>query len=164
MEKHNEKIAVYPGSFDPVTFGHIDVIRRSLKIFDRVIVAVLENDVKKPLFTLDERVAMIKGALAGEKNVDVDHFSGLLVDYMKKKNALFTVRGLRAMSDFDYEFQMAVANKDMVPAMETVFVVTDKKYFYLNSRLVKELARFGGPLSELVPENVELALKKKFGE
>jgi pantetheine-phosphate adenylyltransferase len=166
MEKSQtkEKIAVYPGSFDPVTFGHLDVIKRSLKIFDRVVVAVLKNDSKKPLFTLEERVALIRESLKDVKNVEVDSFSGLLVNYMKKKNAFFIVRGLRAMSDFDYEFQMAVANKDMQKETETIFIVTDKKYFYLNSRLVKELALFGGSLSELVPKNVEASLRKKFGK
>lgn len=156
------KTAVYPGSFDPVTNGHIDVIQRALKVFDRVVVAVLENKSKQPLFTIEERLDMAKQALANLKNVEVESFSGLLVDYLKKKKTAFTIRGLRAMSDFDYEFQMAIANKNMNPEIETIFIATDKKYFYLNSRLVKELARLGGPLSDLVPKHVEDALREKF--
>jgi pantetheine-phosphate adenylyltransferase len=156
------KTAVYPGSFDPITNGHIDVIVRAAKVFDRIIVAVLESRNKQPLFSIDERLDMAKAALSGIDNVEIDSFSGLLVDYLKKKGTKFTVRGLRAMSDFDYEFQMAIANKNMDTDMETFFVVTDKKYFYLNSRLVKELARLGGPLSELVPRSVEQKLAEKF--
>lgn len=157
------KTAVYPGSFDPITNGHIDVIRRSLKVFDKVIVAVLENKNKQPLFAVDERVEMARKALASMKNVEIEAFSGLLADYLRGKKTKFIVRGLRAMSDFDYEFQMATVNKDMDAEIETFFIVTDKKYFYLNSRLVKELARLGGPVSELVPKNVEAKLRKKFG-
>jgi pantetheine-phosphate adenylyltransferase len=158
------KTAVYAGSFDPITYGHIDVIKRALGVFDKVVVAILENKDKQPLFTIDERLDMVRKALSGTKNVEIDSFSGLLVNYLKKKNTKFTIRGLRAMSDFDYEFQMAIANKNMDPDMETFFVVTDKKYFYLNSRLVKELARLGGPLNDLVPKNVEAKLREKFGK
>jgi pantetheine-phosphate adenylyltransferase len=158
------KTVVYAGSFDPITYGHIDVIKRALGVFDKVVVAILENKDKQPLFTIDERLDMVRKALSGTKNVEIDSFSGLLVNYLKKKNTKFTIRGLRAMSDFDYEFQMAIANKNMDPDMETFFVVTDKKYFYLNSRLVKELARLGGPLNDLVPKNVEAKLREKFGK
>lgn len=159
MEIH--KVAVYPGSFDPVTNGHIDVVKRSLKIFDKVVIAVLENSKKEPLFTAAERIEMIGEATRG-MNVEIDSFSGLLVGYLKRRGTNFTIRGLRAMSDFDYEFQMAIANKSMDENIETVFIMTDKKYFYLNSRLVKELARLGGPLGELVPKHVEEKLREKF--
>lgn len=160
MENHKqERIAVYPGSFDPVTFGHMDVIERSCKIFDRVIVAVLENSRKGCLFPVQERVGMVKKSVPG---VDIESFSGLLVDFLRKNSALFVIRGLRAVSDFDYEFQMAIANKGLYPDLETIFIMTDKKYFYLNSGLVKELARNGAPLSDFVPPHVEAALREKF--
>ena len=159
MEKN--RIAVYPGSFDPVTLGHLDVIKRSLKIFDKLIIAVLENDKKQPLFSAAERVEMIKEAVKGA-NVDVESFDGLLADFLKKKGVGIIIRGMRAMSDFDYEFQMAIANKKLGDA-ETIFIVTDKEYFYLNSRLVKELARLGGSLDGFVTKGVEKKLKEKFG-
>jgi len=157
------RTAVYPGSFDPVTNGHIDVIKRSLKLFDKIIVAVLENSRKEPLFSVKERIEMIKAATKG-MNAEVESFSGLLVDYLKKKKTNFVIRGLRAMSDFDYEFQMAIANKSMNSEIETIFIMTDKKYFYLNSRLVKEMARLGGPLGEFVPRHVENELREKFSK
>jgi len=160
MEK---RIAVYPGSFDPITYGHVDVIRRSLKIFDKVIVAVLDNENKSPLFTAEERIGMIKNVVKGMP-VEVETFSGLLVDYMKKKKTHTVIRGLRAMSDFEHEFQMATVNKFMDDDIETIFVMTDKKYFYLSSRLAKELAKLGGPVSEFVPKPVEDKLKVKFGK
>lgn len=158
------KIAVYPGSFDPVTNGHVDVIRRALNIFDKVIVAVFDNPPKKDvLFTPRERVEMIKNAV-NHDNVEVEAFSGLLVDYLKKKNIKFIVRGLRAMSDFDVEFQMAIVNKELDNGVETVFIVTDKKYFYLNSTLIKELSRHGGNIKDLVAPYVENKLREKFGK
>jgi pantetheine-phosphate adenylyltransferase len=156
------KTAVYPGSFDPVTNGHIDIIRRSLKIFDKVIVAVYEEPPKRQvLFSADERAEMIREATKG-MSVEIVVFSGLLVDYLKKKNINFIVRGLRALSDFDYEFQMAVVNKKLGADVETIFITTDKQYFYLNSTLVKELAKHGASLSDLVPKNVEKKLREKF--
>lgn len=155
-----KNIAVYPGTFDPITNGHVDVIKRALKIFDKVIVAVVENPSKKTLFTTEERVRMIRELKL--KDVTVVSFDSLLVDYLKKKKLHIVVRGLRAMSDFEHEFQMAVANNKLYPDMETIFIMTDKKYFYLNSSIVKEIARFGGCLKDFVPENVEKALKKKF--
>ncbi len=158
------KIAVYPGTFDPITNGHIDVIKRALGVFDKIIIAVAEKSSRKEtLFTMDERIAMIKEATKGMK-VEVDGFSKLLVDYLKDKKIKVVIRGLRAVSDFDREFQMAVANNELYSDMETIFIMTDKKYFYLNSSLVRELARLGGSVNGLVPKNVEAALKKKFGK
>ncbi len=157
-----EKIAAYPGSFDPITNGHVDILKRALKIFDKVVVAVYnEPPKKKVLFSAEERVQMIKEATKG-LNVETDVFSGLLVDYLKKKKINFVVRGLRALSDFDYEFQMAVVNKKLQPDIETIFIVTDKQYFYLNSTLVKELAYHNGSIEDMVPENVAKKLKEKF--
>ncbi|MBI4171097.1 MAG: pantetheine-phosphate adenylyltransferase [Candidatus Aenigmarchaeota archaeon] len=153
------KIAVYPGTFDPITYGHIDVIKRSQKLFEKVIVAVLENSRKSCLFSTAERIDMIKNSVA---DIEVESFSGLLVDFLKRKNAFFVIRGLRAVSDFDYEFQMAIANKSLVPEIETIFIMTDKEHFYLNSTLVKELAKNRADLKDLVPEPVERALQEKF--
>ncbi|MFH0949373.1 MAG: pantetheine-phosphate adenylyltransferase [Candidatus Aenigmatarchaeota archaeon] len=162
-----QKTAIYPGAFDPITYGHLDVVKRALKIFDRIIIAVFESPVKpKILFSPDERVSMIMDAIKSyglDTNViEVEKFSGLLVDHMKKKNVHFIVRGLRAISDFDVEFQMAAVNKDMDNSIETILMPTDKKYFYLNSTLVKDLAKYGGQLGEFVPKNVEAELRKKF--
>ena len=157
-----EKIAVYPGSFDPITLGHIDVIKRALNIFDRIIVLVAEDGRKNPLFSAQERVEMINEAIA-HLDADVDSFDGLLVDYLKSKGLRFVIRGMRAVSDFEHEFQMATTNKKLYPEIETYFVMTDKKYFYLNSTTVKELAKLGDcGLEEFVPENIEAALKRKF--
>ena len=154
-----DKIAIYPGSFDPITFGHIDVIRRSQKIFDKVIVAVLENSQKQCMFSAQERIKMIMQACP---SVRVESFSGLLVDFLRKEKANFIIRGLRAVSDFEYEFQMEVANKNLCPDAETVLVMTDKEYFYLSSTLVKELAKGRAPLDKFVPRHVEEALRSKF--
>jgi len=157
----SEKIAVYPGTFDPITNGHIDVIKRALGIFDKIIVAVVDKPNKDLLFSTEDRIDMIKQAI-NDKNIEIDSFDILLVDYLKSKKTKFVVRGLRAVSDFDREFQMAIANKDMSEGIETIFVMTDKRYFYLNSTLVKEVARYGGPLNGFVPANVEKKLKEKF--
>ncbi|OGC22117.1 pantetheine-phosphate adenylyltransferase [candidate division WOR-1 bacterium RIFOXYB2_FULL_42_35] len=153
------KVAIYPGSFDPVTNGHVDIIKRAAKLFGRVIVAVIGNPGKNPQFTLLERVQMLKASLQGVKNVQVDSFDGLLVDYAKKKKAKTIVRGLRAVSDFDYEFQMALTNRKMAKDIETVFLMTDYKYSYLSSSFVKQIAGLGGDVGELVPKAVALALK-----
>lgn len=158
------KTAVYPGTFDPITNGHLDVVKRALRIFDRVIIAVADKSSRKAtLFSAEERADMIKAATKG-MNVEVDGFSNLLVDYLKKKKVNTVIRGLRAVSDFDFEFQMAVANNELYPEMDTVFIMTDKKYFYLNSSLVREFARLGGSMKKLVPSNVEAALIKKLGK
>ncbi len=154
------KIAIYPGSFDPITNGHLDIIKRAAKLFDKVIVSVIRNPAKQPQYTLTERVQMIKSSLKRIKNVTVDSFDGLLVNYAKKKKANVIVRGLRAVSDFDYEFQMALTNRKMVPEIETLFFMTDYKYSYLSSSFVKEIARLGGKVSELVPAPVAKKLHK----
>jgi pantetheine-phosphate adenylyltransferase len=151
---HFMKIAIYPGSFDPITNGHLDIIKRAANIFDKVIVSVIKNPSKKPQFSLGEREKMIKDSLKGLNNVEVDSFDGLLVSYAKQKNANVIVRGLRAVSDFDYEFQMALTNRKMVPEIETLFFMTDHKYSYLSSSFVKEIARLGGKVDEMVPDPV----------
>lgn len=155
------KIAVYPGSFDPVTYGHIDIIKRALTIFDHVIVAIGENTEKKCLFALDERIEMLKETLKGIRNITIDHFKGLMVDYAKKKKACAIIRGLRAVSDFEHEFQLALTNRRLNPSIETVFIMTRGKYCYLNSSIVKEIAGLRGKVSDFVPKVVENKLKKK---
>lgn len=147
-----ERIAVYPGSFDPVTNGHLDIIRRSARTFDKVYVAVLVNSSKKPMFTTEQRMDWIKRATEGLDNVEVDTFSGLLVDYMKDKDARFIIKGLRALSDFEYEFQMALMNHKLSKEIETLFMMTSAKYQYLSSSIVKEIARHGASLDGLVPD------------
>lgn len=154
------KIAIYPGSFDPVTNGHIDVIQRAARLFDKVIVAVIRNPEKKPRFSLKERVEVLKKSLAKYSNITVESFAGLLVAYAQKKKANIIVRGLRAVSDFDYEFQMALTNRKMAPEVETVFFMTDYKYSYLSSSFVKQIAMLGGDISELVPVPVAKRLGK----
>lgn len=154
--------AVYPGSFDPVTNGHLDIIRRGAKIYDELIVAIAQNVAKKPFFTLEERLEMLRESVKDIENVKVDYFDGLLVEYLKKVDAKVIIRGLRAVSDFEYEFQQALANKKLYPECETVFLITDAKYAYLSSSMVKEIARFGGCIKDLVPDIVAKSLYKKF--
>lgn len=146
------KTVVYPGSFDPCTNGHLDVIARASKLFDRVVVAVLINHAKNPLFHVDERVAMLKQAVAAYPNVEVRSFSGLLVDFMREENAKIIIKGIRAMSDFEYEFQMALTNHALSCEIETLFIPTSKDYMFLSSSIVKEIAHYGGSLDGLVPE------------
>lgn len=153
------RIAVYPGSFDPVTEGHMDIIDRASKIFDLLYVAVIRNPEKAPIFGMEERLAMLEESLSGKKNIKVDNFDGLLVDYAKKVKATSIIRGLRAVSDFDYEFQMALTNRRLDPDVETVFLMTDYKHSYLSSSLVKEIARLGGAVEGLVPASVGKRLK-----
>ena len=153
---------VYPGTFDPITYGHIDIIRRGREIFDILIVAVADPKDKKPLFTLKERVEMAKQVLANFSGVYVDSFSGLLVDFMKKVKAKVILRGLRAVSDFEYEFQMALMNRKLYPEVETIFMMTSEEYSYLSSRVVREIASYGGCVKDLVPPLVEKKLKEKF--
>lgn len=147
-----ERIAVYPGSFDPVTNGHMDIIRRSARTFDKVYVAVLVNSSKKPMFSTEQRMEWIRKATEGLDNVEADTFSGLLVDYMKDKGARFIIKGLRAVSDFEYEFQMALMNHKLSKDIETLFMMTSAKYQYLSSSIVKEIARHGASLDGLVPD------------
>lgn len=149
------RIAVYPGSFDPVTNGHLDIIRRASRIYDRLIVGVLNNPSKKsPMFSVEERIDMIRKVTEDIENVEVDSFTGLLVDFAKAKGAQVIVKGLRTVADFEYEFQMALLNKALNPEYETVFLMTDTKYSYISSSMVKELAGFKGNLTGLVPEEV----------
>ena len=155
-----KKIAVYPGSFDPATYGHLDIITRSAKIFDKLIVAVISNPNKKPLFSISERVKILKNTVK-EKNVTVESFDGLLVNFMKKKNAKIIVRGLRAVSDFEYEFQMALTNRKLHPEIETVFLTPAEKWTYISSTLVKEIASLKGSVKCFVPPMVEQMLKNK---
>ncbi|MCX5726297.1 MAG: pantetheine-phosphate adenylyltransferase [Candidatus Saganbacteria bacterium] len=154
------KTGVYPGSFDPVTNGHLDIIERAAEIFDKVIVAVIKNPEKTPHFGLEDRVRMLKESVKGIEKVAVDSFDGLLVDYAKKMDASAIIRGLRAVSDFDYEFQMALTNRRMNPEVETIFFMTDYKYSYLSSSFVKQIAKLGGDVSGLVPKYVEENLKR----
>ncbi len=148
------KIAVYPGSFDPITNGHLDVIKRSAAVFDKVIVGVLDNMAKKPLFTPEERMNMAKKVVADIKNVEVYTFCGLLVDFMERFDSAVIIKGLRTVADFEYEFQMALLNKSLNPNIETFFMMTDSKYSYISSSMVKEVARFGGNIDEFVPHDI----------
>ncbi len=157
------RVAVYPGSFDPITKGHEDLIQRSLGFVDKVVVAVAVNVAKQPLFSLDERVALIRQCV-GDRRVDVQSFDGLLVEFAKKVGATVIVRGLRAVSDFEYEFQMALMNRNLGPEIETVFLVPAFDLTYLSSSLVREVARFGGDVSALVHPAVQQALKRKFAK
>jgi pantetheine-phosphate adenylyltransferase len=158
-----KRTAIYPGSFDPLTNGHLAIIQRGLKIFDRLVVAVANNPEKKPLFSVKERQSMIRAAINADDRVEVDSFDGLLVDYAKKTGVHRVLRGLRAVSDFEYEFQLANMNRKLLPDFETVFVMTGEDYFYVSARLVREVARFGGDVSGLVPANVSEALRRKLG-
>lgn len=146
------KIAVYPGSFDPITNGHLDIIKRASKVFDKVIVSILVNSNKTPCFGMDERMDLINRVVADIPNVEVDCFEGLLVNYVHKKNAHVIIKGLRAISDFEYEFQMALANTKIAPDIETLFMMTNQEYSYLSSSIVRELASLGGSLDGLVPD------------
>ena len=147
--------AIYPGSFDPVTNGHLDIIRRAAKIADHLIVAVLNNPDKHPMFTVEERVEMLRETTADIPNVSVDSFSGLTVDFARREGAIFMVRGLRAVTDFDYELQLSLTNKALAPDVDTVFLATDLKYAFLSSSVVKDAAAFGGDISAFVPECVQ---------
>lgn len=158
----SEKIAVVPGSFDPITNGHLDIIKRAADIFDVVYVAALKNSSKQPLFTIDERIELIKEVTKDIPNVRVESSSGLLVEYAKSRNAVAIVRGLRAVSDFEYEMQITSMNRFLEESIETFFIMTKNQYSFLSSSIVKEVARYGGSVKGLVPCIVEKALKKKF--
>ena len=157
-----EKIAIYPGSFDPVTNGHLDILKRGLKLFDKIIVAILHNPGKESLFTLQERVAMLKESLKGFKNTEIDTFDGLLVDYAAKRNAHAILRGMRAVSDFEYEFQLALMNRRLNREVQTVFLMTGLSWIFTSSSIIKEAAQFGGNVEGMVPATVLKRLKKKF--
>lgn len=154
--------AIYPGSFDPVTNGHLDVIERARKLFDEVIVAVAHNDEKQPLFTLEERLDLLKETVGGVDNVRIAHFDGLLVDFATAEQAGAVIRGLRAVSDFEFEFQMALMNRKLESAVETIFLMPKEEYTYLSSRIVKEIGRLGGDVSKFVPAPVAKKLRQKF--
>jgi pantetheine-phosphate adenylyltransferase len=154
--------AIYPGSFDPLTNGHLSLIQRGLKVFDGLVVAVANNPAKKPLFTLEERKAMIQEAVGTDPRVEVDHFESLLVDYAKRRGIHTVLRGLRAVSDFEYEFQLSNMNSKLDPDFESVFVMTGQDYFYVTGSLVREVASYGGDVTGLVPANVAAGLRRKF--
>jgi len=157
-----KRIAVCPGSFDPITLGHLDIIKRGARVFDEVIVVVLNNSAKNSLFSLDERTTLISEATKSIPNVTVDSFSGLLMDYAKSINASAILRGLRAVSDFEYEMQITAMNKKLVDEIDTFFVMTNNQYSFLSSSIVKEVAKYGGNVKDLVPECVNSALENKF--
>ena len=161
MDKE-KKIAIYPGSFDPLTNGHIDIIERALEIFDEVIIAVLNNPNKKALFTTEERIDMVKNSFNGEKAVQVDAFGGLAVEYAKMKNAVAIIRGMRAVSDFESEFQMALMNRKLNKDVQSVFLMTGFRWIFTSSSIIKEAVMFGGDISGMVPEAVRLKLIEKY--
>ena len=152
---------LYPGSFDPITYGHIDIIERCAKEFDQVVVAILKNSSKVGFFTTEERMYLLQEATKHLSNVRIDSFSGLLIDYAKEKDIQIIVKGLRAVSDFEYEMQMALANKKLYPSLETLFMVSNTEYSFLSSSIVREVASLGGDVSSFVPEIVDVALKNK---
>ncbi len=157
-----KRTAIYPGTFDPITLGHVDIVQRALKLFDKIVVAVTSNPQKKSMFSLKERVSLTRKSFAKFPSVEVDSFDGLLVDYAKKRNCNVILRGLRELSDFEHEFQHAIVNRKLAGSIETVFIMTSAKYFYLNSTVVKEIALLHGKLDCFVPKAVEEALRKKF--
>jgi pantetheine-phosphate adenylyltransferase len=160
--KPNSVIAIYPGSFDPITNGHLDLIARGARLADRLVVAILRNESKQPLFSIDERTDMLKQVLSGYENVEVESFDGLLVDYAQRRGAHLILRGIRAISDYEYELQMALMNRRLRPEIETVFLMSGEAYSFISSRLVKEIIRLGGNISGLVPPEVEDRLKQRF--
>ncbi|MBQ3022360.1 MAG: pantetheine-phosphate adenylyltransferase [Clostridia bacterium] len=156
-------IAIVPGSFDPVTNGHLDIIKRTSELFDMVYVSILSNSSKNPLFSVEERISLIERVTHDLPNVKVEGFTGLLVDYARAKNAKFIVKGLRAVTDFEYEFQMSLTNKQLAPEIETFFITTNAKYAYLSSSIVKEVAKYGGDFTEMVPLEIIEDIKEKIG-
>lgn len=156
-----KKTAIYPGSFDPLTFGHIDIIDRALEIFDEIVVSVFVNPHKNPLFNLDERIDIIKNVFKNNKRIKIDCFKGLLVNYLRKKKIKIVIRGLRAVSDLEYEFQYAAANRTLCPDIETIFFMPRLRYSYLSSSVVREIARFNGDVSKMVPPYVVKKIKEK---
>ncbi len=163
MERNGERIAVYPGTFDPLTNGHVSLIKRGRRIFDKVIVAVANDTPKSPLFSITERVAMAEDVFKDEDNIIVEPFSGLLVDYVERRGACVILRGLRAVSDFEYEFQLALMNRKLKRHIQTVFLMTDYQWLYISSTIVKAAAKLGGDIKGLVPDNVYRRLREKYG-
>src|SRR3972149_1403943 len=163
-QKYIMRKAIYPGTFDPVTYGHLDVIRRGSKIFDELVVAVGHNPLKTPIFTIKERMDMISTNTREIKNTSVDCFEGMLTDYMKEKQTNVILRGIRTVSDFEYEFQRALTNRVLKADIETVFIMTSQEYSFLNSSLIKEAASLGGDISMFVPSDVEKLLRQKFAD
>ena len=159
-----QRIAIYPGSFDPVTNGHIDIVERGLKLFDKIIVAILHNPAKKSLFTVAERVELLSICLKNNPNIEIDSFGGLLVDYAARKKAHAILRGLRAVSDFEYEFQLALMNRRLNREVQTVFLMTGMRWIFTSSSIIKEAAQFGGNINGMVPSEVNKRLKEKFGK
>ena len=157
------RIAVYPGTFDPVTYGHIDIIKRAAKIYDKVIVAVANNEDKNPLFSVEERVSMLKDSVRPLKNVIVDDFDGLAVDYVRSKGSRVMIRGLRMISDFESEFQMALTNRKLSGDVETIFMMPNESYSYISSKLMKEAAKLGADVKNFIPKKVQILLNKKLG-
>jgi pantetheine-phosphate adenylyltransferase len=155
------RTAIYPGSFDPMTMGHLNIVRRSLEVFDEVVVAVLRHPEKNAMFTVEERTSMMSRIFADEERVVIESFDGLLVDYVRRRGAHTVIRGLRAVQDFEYEFQMTMMNRRLAPDIDTVFMMTDEEYFYIASRTVKEVAALGGDISGLVPDLVADEMRKK---
>ncbi len=160
----SKNVVIYPGTFDPITYGHIDVVKRALTIFDRVIVGIAKREEKKPLFSFEERIEMARRGLKDFDRVDVRGFDVLLVDFAREMGAIAIIRGLRAVADFDYEFQMALMNRKIAPDIEILFFLPDEKYSYVSSSLVKEIAKMGGDPSPFVPQFVARLLKEKFGK
>ncbi len=156
-----DKVAIYPGSFDPITNGHLDVVRRAARLYDRVLIAVAEDTDKTSLFTLDERIALVRQTVRGLRNVSVEGFSGLLVKFARRKRAAVIVRGLRAVSDFEYELQLALFNREMDPKIETIFLTPKQDLAFVSSRMVKQIAMLGGQVNGFVPQAVKQALKQK---
>ncbi len=155
------KKAIYAGSFDPITYGHMDIVQRAVRIFDEVHIAVIQNPDKSSLFSLEERICLIRQVFDDQPNIIIEGFQGLLIDFSKKKKIFTVVRGLRAVSDFDFEFQMALTNRSLLPTFDTVFLMTDHKYSYLSSSLVKQVAMYNGDVTQFVPPTVQTALKEK---
>lgn len=162
MDIESKRIAVYPGTFDPLTNGHLDVIKRGIKLFGRLIILVVRHSEKQPLFSIDERIEFIQSATAGCKGIEIEAFDGLLMNYVREKKIRIVIRGLRAVSDFDYEFQLTQFNRKLNPECETIFIMPSEEYFFLSSAMVKEIASYGGDISHFVPELIAKALKERF--
>lgn len=158
------RVAIYPGSFDPVTNGHLDIVKRGLKLFDKIIVTILYNPGKETLFSLEERLGMLRESMKSLSHIEIDHYDGLLVDYAAKRKAQAILRGMRAVSDFEYEFQMALMNRRLDREIQTVFLMTGLRWIFTSSSIIKEAARFGGNIEGMVPPNVLRKLKIKFGQ